>query len=301
MTELYCAIIPVAGLATRTWPLSIPGVVNKSLLPAQDKMLIVAAIDEALEAGVKKIVIVCSKAEQPCFRHLFSPDQPLEIELAKLGKLSDLRVRRAVADYGRIIEYATQDEPRGLGHAIFQARDQSENKPFAVILPDDYFYTGAKKGCTAQMADAFRKTGANIMCAMEVAADEIRRYGIIQGQRDADGSVFVSAVKEKPQSPEEVGGSRMAIMGRDICQPELMDVLKSQPPTAGGEIQLRDAQQRLMMDYGQAFYGYHVSPDRGVRLDYGTLQGRRLAEGALNLLTEGAAVTELARQMSRLA
>ena len=138
------------------------------------------------------------RQNSPGSGHLFSRDEALEAELVKRGKLSDLAVRRTLTDYGHFIEDATQNEPKGLGHAVFQGRDLIENKSFAVILPDNYFYSGAQKGCTARMAETHRKTGTNIMWAIEVPANEIHRYGIIQGERDTDGSVTMSGIKEKP-------------------------------------------------------------------------------------------------------
>jgi UTP--glucose-1-phosphate uridylyltransferase len=153
------------------------------------------------------------------------------------------------------------------------------------MMPDDYFFTGHNPGCLAQMMTAYTEGKAwNIMCAMEVPEQDIARYGIIQGRPDVDGSVFATDVTEKPADLNTVGGSRMAVMGRDICQPEIMRILRNLGPGAGGEVQLRDAQKILMREPGQTFYGYHLTAARGFRLDYGTLAGRRDAEALLGLI-----------------
>jgi UTP--glucose-1-phosphate uridylyltransferase len=146
-------------------------------------------------------------------------------------------------------------------------------------------FTGPNPGCLAQMIKAYQEGKAgNIMCAMEVPEDDIVRYGIIQGRADVDGSIFATDVTEKPADLEAVRGSRMALMGRDICHPEIMRILATLGPGAGGEVQLRDAQKILMRNPEQTFYGYNLTAERGIRLDYGTLAGRRDAEALLALI-----------------
>jgi UTP--glucose-1-phosphate uridylyltransferase len=146
-------------------------------------------------------------------------------------------------------------------------------------------FTGPNPGCLAQMIKAYQEGKAgNIMCAMEVPEDDIVRYGIIQGRADVDGSIFATDVTEKPADLEAVRGSRMALMGRDICHPEIMRILATLGPGAGGEVQLRDAQKILVRNPEQTFYGYNLTAERGIRLDYGTLAGRRDAEALLALI-----------------
>ncbi|HTK85872.1 MAG TPA: sugar phosphate nucleotidyltransferase [Patescibacteria group bacterium] len=275
---VYAAVIPVAGLGTRTFPASIA--TPKNLLPALESPLIMLAVEEALEAGIQKVVIVCGPGDQPAYEKLFQKNPALEEKLAKGNKTRELAVVRKLAEYADHITYVVQDEPKGLGHAIYQARDHINKLPFAVILPDDHYDSGKHPGALSQMMDVYRKHGGNIMCSLEVPEKDVSRYGIVQYTEGEDGIAQVSAVKEKPKSSAEVGGSRLAIMGRDICQPELMDILATQEPTAGGEIQLRDAQMKLLQQPGQAFYA--VEPIAN-RYDYGSIEGRIEAEVQLGL------------------
>jgi UTP--glucose-1-phosphate uridylyltransferase len=279
---LATAVILVGGLGTRDWPASLA--TPKNLLPSQSRPLVLAAVDEAAEAGIQNVIIVSGPKEQALYQNLFSPKPELENDMAARKKFDALKILQDLAKKGTRIKYAIQKKPRGPGDAVRAARELVGNLPFAVIMPDDYFYTGKNPCCLAQMMAAYNQgKGGNIMCAMEVPEEDIGRYGIIEGRRDDDGSVFATDVTEKPTDIKLVGGSRMAIMGRDICQPEIMTILETLGPGAGGDVQLRDAQKILLRRPGQTFYGYHLTPERGLRLDYGTNEGRRDAEAVLRL------------------
>ena len=276
---IHTAIIPVAGLGTRTFPVSLG--IPKNLLPAGGKPLIQHAVEEALEAGAKKIVIICNPNEESLYRRHFKQDPALEALLEGKGKIEELAIVREVASYVGKIEYVAQTSARGLGDAVLQARDYTDEKPFAVLLPDDYFYTGPNKSCLAQMAEAYAEHGGNIVSVIEVSPKDIGRYGVLKAAGSSQGAMTPAAgLVEKPKTVIESGGSNLAVMGRYIFQPEIMDVLATQEPGAGNEIQLTDAIDRMIAQK-QAVYGFTVA---GHRFDYGTLDGRVESEALLALL-----------------
>jgi UTP--glucose-1-phosphate uridylyltransferase len=277
------AVILAGGLATRLWPVSLA--MPKSLLPSQSTPLVLSALNEAVEAGIQEVIIVAGPDDQALYRKLFASNAQLESHMAAKRNFRAVKILQDLARKGARIRYVVQKEPRGPGDAVLAASQDVGDRPFAVMMPDDYFFTGHNPGCLAQMMMAYKEGKAgNIMCAMEVPEEDIARYGIIQGRRDLDGSVFATDVTEKPTDLKTVGHSRMAIMGRDICQPEILRILKTLAPGAGGEVQLRDAQKVLMREPGQTFYGFHLTAGRGIRLDYGTLAGRRDSEALLGLI-----------------
>jgi len=277
------AVILAGGLATRLWPVSLA--TPKGLLPSQSTPLVLSAVNEAVEAGIEEVIIVAGPEDQSLYRRLFARKAQLETHMAAKKNFRAVSILQDLAEKGARIRHVVQNEPRGPGDAVLAASEHVGDRPFAVMMPDDVFFTGHNPGCLAQMLKAYKEGKAeNVMCAMEVPEGDIVRYGIIQGRADVDGSIFATDVTEKPADLKTVGGSRMAIMGRDICHPEIMRVLATLGPGAGGEVQLRDAQKVLMRDPDQTFYGYNVTAKRGIRLDYGTLVGRRDAEALLALI-----------------
>jgi UTP--glucose-1-phosphate uridylyltransferase len=280
---LETAVILAGGIATRLWPVSLA--TPKGLLPSQSTPLVLSSVNEAVEAGIREVIIVAGPEDEALFRKLFSRKAQLESHMAEKGNFRAVSILQDLADKGARIRYVVQKQPRGPGDAVLAASQHVGDRPFAVMMPDDVFFTGHNPGCLAQMMKAYKEGKAeNIMCAMEVPEGDIVRYGIIQGRADVDGSIFATDVTEKPADLKTVGGSRMAVMGRDICHPGVMRILANLGPGAGGEVQLRDAQKILMRDPGRTFYGYKLTAERGIRLDYGTLAGRRDAEALLALI-----------------
>jgi UTP--glucose-1-phosphate uridylyltransferase len=275
VNPIQTAIIPVAGLGTRTFPASYG--VPKNLLPAGDRPLIQHAVEEALEAGASRIVIVCNPGEAGLFQRQFRKDPALELRLAQDGKTELFDMVQRLGKLGDKITYVEQAEALGLGHAVLQGKPYINGKPFAVILPDDHFCPDpGKRSGLAQMADLYKQAGGNVIWAMEVAAEDTKRYGVFRAAPGAqDGALTESTgVVEKPKTPDEVNGSRLAIMGRYILQPEVMGLIETTPRGAGGEYQITDAINRV----GEVGQKIHAAQLKGVRLDYGTLDGRRKAE-----------------------
>jgi UTP--glucose-1-phosphate uridylyltransferase len=269
MRKVRKAVFPIGGLGTRFLPAtkSMP----KEMLPVVDRPLIQYAVDEAREAGIEQFIFVTSRGKsliEDHFDHAFE----LEEAMARRGKsLASLDgTRPSPGD----IAIVRQQEPLGLGHAVWCARRLIGDEPFAVLLPDDLMV--GKPGCLKQMVDAHAELGGNLICTEEVAAEDTHKYGIITPGASAGAITEVTGLVEKPAP--DVAPSRLAIIGRYILQPEVMDVLGSQEEGAGGEIQLTDALARMIGQ--QPFHG--VTFD-GKRYDCGDKGGFVTATLALAL------------------
>ncbi|HEY0622371.1 UTP--glucose-1-phosphate uridylyltransferase GalU [Sphingomonas sp.] len=266
------AVFPVGGLGTRFLPAT--KALPKEMLPVVDRPLIQYAVDEALEAGIEQIIFVTGRGKSAIEDH-FDISYELETTMAARGKSLD------VLDGTRLkpgaIAYVRQQEPMGLGHAVWCARDIVGDEPFAVLLADDFMVAApGQRGCLRQMVEAYNKVGGNLLCAQEVADDQTDKYGIITpGTRDGT-LTQVKGLVEKPKAG--TAPSNLAVIGRYILQPEVMRVLEGQEKGAGGEIQLTDAMARMIG--GQPFHGVTF---QGVRYDCGDKAGYAQANLALAL------------------
>lgn len=262
------AIFPVAGLGTRFLPAtkSVP----KEMLPVVDRPLIQYAVDEALEAGIETMIFVTGRGKMAIEDH-FDMAYELERTQADRGKsVAALEGTRLTP--GNAI-FVRQQEPRGLGHAIWCARDIIGNEPFAIILPDELLI-GRAKGCMAQMIDQYEKVGGNLVCALEVPIEDTPSYGVIDpGARDGV-LTEVKGLVEKPAPG--TAPSNLMLPGRYILQPEVMGLLATQEAGAGGEVQLTDSMAKLIGQ--QTFHG--VTFD-GERFDCGSKLGFAQANFAL--------------------
>ena len=263
------AVFPVAGLGTRFLPAT--KAIPKELLPVVDRPLIQYAVDEAREAGIEQMIFVTGRGKGALEDH-FDIAYELEAVMKARGKsLEPLEITRMPA--GSVVS-VRQQEPLGLGHAVWCAREIVGDEPFAVLLPDDLMF--GRPGCLAQMVAAYDRVGGNIICAQEVPAERTASYGIITpGARDGR-LTEVKGLVEKPK-PEEAP-SNLAVVGRYILQPEVMKLLETQERGAGGEIQLTDAMAGLIGR--QPFHG--VTFD-GERHDCGDKTGFVIANLALAL------------------
>ena len=272
MKPIRKAVFPVAGLGTRFLPAT--KAMPKEMLTIVDKPLIQYAVEEALEAGVEEMIFVTGRGKGALDDHF---DIAYELEATMRGRGKSL----AVLDSSRMIPGAIssvrQQEPLGLGHAVWCARHITGDEPFAVLLPDDLMV--GRPGCLAQMVEAYAKVGGNILCAQEVSPEKTASYGIITpGARDGT-LTEVRGMVEKP-SPAEAP-STLGIVGRYILQPEVMRILDAKETGAGGEIQLTDAMAQLIGR--QPFHG--VTFD-GTRYDCGDKAGFVTANIALALERE---------------
>ncbi|MFC7499161.1 UTP--glucose-1-phosphate uridylyltransferase GalU [Enterovirga sp. GCM10030262] len=269
MKPVRKAVFPVAGLGTRFLPAT--KAFAKEMLPVVDRPLIQYAVDEAREAGIEQMIFVTGRGKS-ALEDYFDIAYELESTMRGRGKsLEPLESTRLPA--GALVS-VRQQEPLGLGHAVWCARDIVGDEPFAVLLPDDLMW--GKPGCLRQMVDAYEKVGGNIICAMDVPREKTSSYGIITPGA-ADGSLTqVKGMVEKPK-PED-SPSTLGIVGRYILQPEVMRVLDTQERGAGGEIQLTDAMAALIGT--QPFHGLTVD---AVRYDCGDKAGFVTANIALAL------------------
>ncbi len=226
-------VIPAAGLGTRFLPAS--KAVPKVLLPVVDRPLIQYAVEEMARAGISQICIVLSHGQGAISDH-FAPAPELEAILEKTGKtelLAEVRNTENLAD----IFYVQQHRPLGLGHAVLCARDFVDDEAFAVVLPDEIL--DPNENFLGEMLEVFEEQGTSVLAGMEVPAEEISRYGAI-GAEDLEAEPLrILSLVEKP--PREEAPSNIAIIGRYVLDPSVMDLLAKLPPGALGEIQLTDA------------------------------------------------------------
>ena len=269
MKPVRKAVFPVAGLGTRFLPAT--KAFAKEMLPVVDKPLIQYAVDEAREAGIEQMIFVTGRGKG-ALEDYFDIAYELETTMRGRGKsLEPLEPTRLPA--GAVVS-VRQQEPLGLGHAVWCARDIVGDEPFAVLLPDDLMW--GRPGCLAQMVAAYEKVGGNIICAMDVPREKTSSYGIITPGAVDGALTEVKGLVEKPR-PEEAP-STLGVVGRYILQPEVMRILDTQEKGAGGEIQLTDAMAALIGE--QPFHGLTVD---AVRYDCGDKAGFITANIALAL------------------
>jgi len=262
--KVRIAVLPVAGFGTRVLPAT--KVVPKEMLPVVDRPALQYVVDEALEAGIEHIVFITGRnkgAIEDYFDEAYELEQALvtknKTELA--DELKRLRPREGTMSFIR------QQAARGLGHAVWCARDIVGDQPFAVLLPD--VIVKGEPGCLKQMMDAYNDVGGSIIAVDEVPETDVSKYGVIAPKGTMDGPLIeMSGMVEKPA--REDAPSRYKITGRYILQPKVMELLATQDTGAGGEIQLTDAMARAM-EGGSPFHAFAYEGqdyDCGSKLGY---------------------------------
>lgn len=224
------AVFPVAGRGTRFLPAT--KAVPKEMLPIVDKPLIQFAVEEALEAGVNRLVFITHSSKRAIEDH-FDSDPDLERALDEAGKVEIRATLDAILPRDASCVFIRQGEPLGLGHAVLCARPAVGNEPFFVHLPDDLIF--AEQGCLRQMADQFEQRQASTIAVEDVPRDQTSRYGICA----VDSDNRLQGIVEKPD-PEEAP-STLAVVGRYLLTPHIFTMLENTGRGAGGEIQLTDA------------------------------------------------------------
>ncbi|MGA2311349.1 MAG: UTP--glucose-1-phosphate uridylyltransferase GalU [Xanthobacteraceae bacterium] len=246
--KLRKAVFPVAGLGTRFLPAT--KAMPKEMLPVVDRPLIQHVVDEARQAGIEHFIFVTGRNKAVIEDH-FDRQFELEMALQERQKQHALDVlRQDLPDPGST-SFTRQQEPLGLGHAVWCARELIGHEPFALLLPD--VLVQHERGCLAQMIDAARELGerANIVAVEEVPPERVDQYGVV-GVGARKGKMFsITGMVEKPS--RERAPSNLILTGRYILQPEILDVLAKQDRGTGGEIQLTDAMIALART--QPFYG----------------------------------------------
>jgi UTP--glucose-1-phosphate uridylyltransferase len=263
------AVFPVAGLGTRLLPAtkSIP----KEMVTIVDRPLIQYAVDEAREAGIEQLIFVTGRGKSSLVDYF---DQAFELEttMREKGKSLDV-LEPSNARFGEIVT-VRQQQPLGLGHAVWCARHIVGDEPFAVLLPDELM--AGSPNCLAQMVEAYEKIGGNIVAALEVPDSETHKYGVIDPGATDGRLTEIKGMVEKPAPG--TAPSNLMLPGRYILQPEVMRALDAQEKGAGGEIQLTDAMARLIGR--QPFHAYRF---QGERYDCGSAAGFVIANLAMAL------------------
>jgi UTP--glucose-1-phosphate uridylyltransferase len=252
------AVFPVAGLGTRFLPAT--KAMPKEMLTVVDRPLIQIVVDEAREAGIEHLIFVTGRNKSVIEDH-FDKQYELESTLRKRGKSVELTLLEQDLPSAGEASFTRQQEPLGLGHAIWCARNLVGNEPFAVLLPD--MIMKAEPGCLKQMVKVYNERGGgNVLAVEETAWENVHRYGIVAPKNWQDNHFTITDMVEKPM--RENAPSNLIISGRYILQPEIFAEIERQEPGAGGEIQITDAMIRLM--HHQPFHGLKY---QGVTYDCG--------------------------------
>ena len=253
------AVFPVAGLGTRFLPAT--KAIPKEMLPVVDRPLIQYAVDEARAAGIEQMIFVTGRGKSAIEDH-FDIAYELERTMTDRGKdISVLAPTRLGPGNGA---YVRQQEPMGLGHAIWCARDIVGDEPFAIFLPDEFMH--GTPGCMAQMVAEYNRVGGNLLSVLEVPHEQVSSYGVIDPGSAQGKLTEVKGLVEKPAV--EAAPSNLIISGRYILQPEVMRVLEHQGKGAGGEIQLTDAMAQMIGNQP-----FHAVTFNGERYDCGSKTG----------------------------
>lgn len=256
------AIFPVAGLGTRFLPAtkSVP----KEIMTLVDRPLIQYAIDEARAAGITEFIFVTSRGKS-ALEDYFDHAPQLEDSLEKSGKHELLETLKSTNMESGAIAYIRQHKPMGLGHAVWCARRLIGDEPFAVILPDDVI--SAEKPCLQQMVEAYQETGGSMVATMQVPKEKASSYGILDVESEIGSLVSVRGMVEKPKVAD--APSNLAVIGRYILTPDVLEALNRQKSGVGGEIQLTDAIAEEM----DAKRKVHALKFEGQRFDCGSKAG----------------------------
>lgn len=231
------AVIPAAGLGTRFLPAT--KALAKEMLPIVDKPTIQFIVEEALKSGIEDILIVTGKAKRPIEDH-FDSNIELEMSLKEKGKEDLLKLVEETTDIN--LHFIRQSHPKGLGHAVLQAKSFIGEEPFVVMLGDDLMESDLP--LTKQLINDYEKTHASTIAVMKVPHQDVDKYGVIAPEGEVEKGLYnVANFVEKPAVAD--APSDLAIIGRYLLTPEIFNILENQKPGAGNEIQLTDAIETL--------------------------------------------------------
>ena len=255
------AVFPVAGLGTRFLPAT--KAVPKEMLTVVDKPVIQYVVDEALDAGIEHLIFVTGRSKA-VIEDYFDIQVELEQTLRQRNKTAELTLLDSILPVAGSTSFTRQQEPLGLGHAVWCARELVGPEPFALLLPD--MIMKAEKGCMKGMVELFEQSGANVVAVEECAPDQAHKYGIV-GVGEAIGEGFaITKMVEKPAPG--TAPSNFFINGRYILQPQIFELIARQSPGTGNEIQITDAMLQLM-----ARQDFHAVPFEGRTFDCGSRLG----------------------------
>ncbi|WLD95468.1 UTP--glucose-1-phosphate uridylyltransferase GalU [Alkalihalobacillus sp. AL-G] len=262
MFKIRKAIIPAAGLGTRFLPATKAQ--PKEMLPIVDKPAIQYIVEEAVASGIEDIIIISGRSKRSIEDH-FDKSYELEETLAKRNKIELLEELRRISEMANI-HYIRQQEPKGLGHAIYCASKFIGDEPFAVLLGDDI--VDSTEPCLKQLINIYERYNSSVVGVQQVQDEEVSKYGIIKPKSDAiePNVIPVETLVEKPQIHR--APSNYAIKGRYILQPDIFTILEKLPPGNSGEIQLTDG--LIQLNQAQPILAYEF---QGQRYDVGDKVG----------------------------
>ncbi len=266
------AVFPVAGLGTRFLPAT--KAMPKEMLTIVDRPLIQVVVDEARAAGIEHFIFVTGRNKSVIEDH-FDKQFELESTLRRRGRSIQLEMLEQDLPGAGETSFTRQQEPLGLGHAVWCARHLVGDEPFAVLLPD--MIIKAEPGCLNQMVEVYhRRGGGNVVAVEETSPEQLHRYGVVGGGDWQDNHFSITEMVEKPAAG--AAPSNLIISGRYILQPEIFREIENQAPGAGGEIQITDAMIRLLRR--QPFHGLKF---HGTTYDCGDKVGFLAANVAMAL------------------
>ena len=237
------AVFPVAGLGTRFLPAT--KAVPKEMLTVVDRPVLQHVVDEAREAGIEQLIFVTGR-NKAVIENYFDRATELEDALKQRGRKTDLQDLADLLPKAGTASFTRQQDPLGLGHAVWCARELVGDEPFAVILPDMITQSFEKKRCLGQMLDVYNETGGNVIAVEEVSPEDAHKFGIVATGPGKDPVWTVKGMVEKPA--KGTAPSNLYIMGRYILQPEVFGHLSRMEKGAGDEIQITDAMVRLLAE-----------------------------------------------------
>ncbi len=289
MKPVTKAVLPVAGFGTRVLPAT--KTVPKEMLTVVDRPALQYVVDEAIEAGIEHFVFITARGKI-AIEDYFDSAYELEDALLRKGKTDILDTLKSKTPREGTMSFVRQQQAKGLGHAVWCARDIIGDEPFAVLLPDVLIQS--KTSCLAQMMEAYHKVGGNIIAVDPVPDERVSSYGVIKPKPGEDFRskklIAMNGMVEKPSVAD--APSNLKITGRYILQPELMGLLRDQAAGAGGEIQLTDAMARLMETQD-----FHAFAYEGQDFDCGSKLG--YFEAVLAFAREHKDIGEAAQDMIR--
>jgi UTP--glucose-1-phosphate uridylyltransferase len=261
MKKVRKAVFPVAGLGTRFLPAT--KTIPKEMLTVVDRPVIQYVVDEAREAGIEHFIFVTGRNKH-VIEDYFDFHPELYGTLAERKKDEQLARLKGFQPAAGETSFTRQQEPLGLGHAVWCARELVGNEPFALLLPDMIMQSA--KGCMKEMVELYEETGNNIIAVQECDPAETHKYGIVGQGKTVKHGFEITQMVEKPK--QGTSPSNLYINGRYILQPQIFDILSNQERGAGNEIQLTDGMLRLQKE--QQFYGFNY---KGRTYDCGSPEG----------------------------
>ena len=262
MKPIRKAVFPVAGLGTRFLPAT--KAIPKEMLPVVDRPVIQHVVDEARAAGIEHFIFVTGRNKGAIEDH-FDKQFELDATLERRGKKAELAELQSDLPAAGETSFTRQQEPLGLGHAVWCARELVGDEPFALLLPDMLHF--GPRGCLAEMMDVYTDNpDSNVLAVYEVPLEQVHQYGIVSVGETRGKGFRITGMVEKPKAAD--APSRYMISGRYILQPDIFRLLSTQTAGAGGEIQVTDAM--LTLADTQPFFGY---PFAGRIFDTGSKLG----------------------------